>query len=195
MLLRRFARIAFAVKDLVEDVVVVAADEAAVVEREQEINHAARLGAAVDVIADEQQLRLRVARMDGPEQRGERRQHAVNVADDPAHDSCEYTAAYYMGGDRMATALKSAEVARRLKSLKGWKLVNGEIRKTYPFKNYFETMAFVNAVAWIAHGADHHPDMEVGYNKCTVRYSTHSVGGLSKDDFVSAAKVEALLAR
>ena len=93
----------------------------------------------------------------------------------------------------MATALKSADVAKRLKSLKGWELAGDEIRKTYAFKNYYETMAFVNGVAWIAHRADHHPDMEVGYNKCTVRYSTHSVGGLSPNDFDSAAQVEALL--
>ena len=93
----------------------------------------------------------------------------------------------------MATALKSEDVAKRLKSLKGWELAGKEIRKTYNFKNYYETMAFVNGVAWIAHRADHHPDMEVGYNKCTVRYSTHSVGGLSGNDFDAAAKVEALL--
>jgi 4a-hydroxytetrahydrobiopterin dehydratase len=93
----------------------------------------------------------------------------------------------------VATALKSEDVAKRLKSLKGWELAGGEIRKTYAFKNYYETMAFVNAVAWLAHRADHHPDMEVGYNKCTVRYSTHSVGGLSASDFASAAKVEELL--
>ena len=94
----------------------------------------------------------------------------------------------------MATALKSEDVAKRLKSLKGWELAGKEIRKTYNFKNYYETMAFVNAIAWLAHRADHHPDMEVGYNKCTVRYSTHSVGGLSENDFDAAAKVEALLA-
>ena len=92
----------------------------------------------------------------------------------------------------MAAALKSADVAKRLKSLKGWELAGSEIRKTYAFKNYYETMAFVNAVAWIAHAADHHPDLEVGYNKCRVRYSTHSVGGLSENDFICAAKVEAL---
>ncbi len=94
----------------------------------------------------------------------------------------------------MATALKSEEVAARLKSLNGWELTGGEIRKTYDFKNYYETVAFVNGVAWIAHQADHHPDLEVGYNKCTVRYSTHSVGGLSANDFDCATKVEALLA-
>ena len=93
----------------------------------------------------------------------------------------------------MATALNSDDVAARLKSLAGWELGGSEIRKAYAFQNYHETMAFVNAVAWIAHRADHHPDLEVGYNKCTVRYSTHSVGGLSESDFASAAKVEALL--
>jgi 4a-hydroxytetrahydrobiopterin dehydratase len=92
----------------------------------------------------------------------------------------------------MAKALEPDDVARRLQSLPGWELVNGEIRKTYKFADYYETMAFVNAIAYVAHKADHHPDLEVGYNKCTVRYSTHDVGGLSDADFVSAAKVDAL---
>ena len=69
----------------------------------------------------------------------------------------------------------------------------GEISKSFSFKNYYETMAFVNAVAWVANQQDHHPDMEVGYNKCTVRYSTHSVGGLSENDFISAARIDALM--
>jgi 4a-hydroxytetrahydrobiopterin dehydratase len=55
-------------------------------------------------------------------------------------------------------------------------------------------MAFVNAVAWIAHEQDHHPDLEVGYSRCRLRYSTHDVGGLSRNDFICAAKVDALLA-
>ncbi|HEV2292858.1 MAG TPA: 4a-hydroxytetrahydrobiopterin dehydratase [Tepidisphaeraceae bacterium] len=93
----------------------------------------------------------------------------------------------------MPTALKSEDVANRLKSLSGWELAGKEIRKTYHFTNYHETMAFVNAVAWIAHQTNHHPDLEVGYNKCVVRYSTHSVGGLSENDFDAAAKVEGLL--
>ena len=74
----------------------------------------------------------------------------------------------------------------------GWELVGGEITKTYRFADYHRTIAFVNAVAWVAHREDHHPDIEVGYNRCRVRYSTHSAGGLSANDFVSAAKVEAL---
>ena len=68
-----------------------------------------------------------------------------------------------------------------------------EISRTFSFKNYYQTMAFVNALAWIAHGEDHHPDIEVGYSRCHVRYSTHAIGGLSENDFICAAKIDALL--
>ena len=64
-----------------------------------------------------------------------------------------------------------------------------EIRYTYTFKNYYQTMAFVNVIAQIAHQQDHHPDLFVSYNRCTVTYSTHSVGGLSINDFICAAKI------
>src|SRR5205085_5047484 len=83
-----------------------------------------------------------------------------------------------------------------LGELSGWELsADGkEIVKTYKFANYYETMAFVNATAWVSHREDHHPDLEVGYNKCRVRYSTHSIGGVSENDLICAAKVDALLA-
>jgi 4a-hydroxytetrahydrobiopterin dehydratase len=68
------------------------------------------------------------------------------------------------------------------------------LSKAFQFKNYYETMAFVNAVAFIAHREDHHPDLEVGYKTCKVTYSTHDVGGLSENDFICAAKVNALVA-
>ena len=68
-----------------------------------------------------------------------------------------------------------------------------EISRTCSFKNYYQTMAFVNALAWVAHGEDHHPDIEVGYSRCHVRYSTHAIGGLSENDFICAAKIDALL--
>lgn len=67
------------------------------------------------------------------------------------------------------------------------------ITRTVAFGNYYETIAFVNAVAWIANSEDHHPDLEVSYNKCCVRFSTHSIGGLSDNDFICAAKLDALL--
>src|SRR5437764_7887789 len=75
-------------------------------------------------------------------------------------------------------ALTAEFASQMLAELPGWTRQGGAISKTYPFKNYYETMAFVNAVAWVSHREDHHPDMEVGYNKCKVTYSTHSVGGL-----------------
>lgn len=68
------------------------------------------------------------------------------------------------------------------------------ISRTFKFSNYYETIAFVNALAWIAHGDDHHPDLEVGYNRCVVRYTTHAVKGLSKNDFICAAKIDKLTA-
>jgi 4a-hydroxytetrahydrobiopterin dehydratase len=68
-----------------------------------------------------------------------------------------------------------------------------EISRTFRFGNYYQTMAFVNALAWIAHTEDHHPDIEAGYNRCHVRYSTHTIGGLSGNDFICAAKIDALL--
>ena len=83
-------------------------------------------------------------------------------------------------------------MAELLRQVPGWERAGGEISRSYKFKNYYETMAFVNAAAWVSHREDHHPDLEVGYNACRVRYSTHSVGGLSESDFASAAKVEAL---
>ena len=86
------------------------------------------------------------------------------------------------------------EVTRLLLGLPGYKadLLVGSISKTYEFKDFYETMAFVNAVAWIANQQDHHPDLTVGYGKAGVLFATHSVGGLSENDFICAAKVNAL---
>lgn len=91
--------------------------------------------------------------------------------------------------------LERAAVADLLAQVPGWALndAGNEISRTLRFKNYYETMAFVNALAWIAHREDHHPDIEVGYNRCRVRFSTHSVKGLSRNDFICAAKLNALL--
>ena len=83
---------------------------------------------------------------------------------------------------------------KMLGNLKGWRVEDGKLVKLYEFKNHYETMAFVNALAWISHRADHHPDLQVGYNKCRVEYSTHSIGDLSENDFACAAKSDALFA-
>lgn len=93
-------------------------------------------------------------------------------------------------------ALAPDEVARRMREVDGgWRAIDGAIERELRFANYHETIAFVNAIAWIAHRQDHHPDLRVGYDRCVVRWSTHSVGGLSINDFICAARVDALLAR
>ena len=85
-------------------------------------------------------------------------------------------------------------VATYLVALKDWNLIENDqaISKTFHFDNYYKTMAFVNALAFIAHREDHHPDLGVHYNRCHVRFSTHDVGGLSQNDFICAAKLEFL---
>ena len=88
--------------------------------------------------------------------------------------------------------LNAEQIRPMLKGLDGWALDGKAIAKTYKFKNYFETMAFVNAAAWVSHREDHHPDMMVGYNKCRVAYITHAINGLSENDFICAAKLDAL---
>jgi 4a-hydroxytetrahydrobiopterin dehydratase len=95
-------------------------------------------------------------------------------------------------------ALSPTEVVTRLITAPGWKL-SGDgndvaIEKTFTFANYHETMAFVNAVAFVAHTQDHHPDLSVHYGRCVVRFNTHDVGGISDSDFDCAAMVDALVA-
>jgi len=90
--------------------------------------------------------------------------------------------------------LADDEAATLLGQLDGWLRQGNLIGKTFRFKNYHETMAFVNATAWISHREDHHPDLVVGYSQCSVSYTTHAIGGLSENDFICAAKIDALFA-
>ena len=95
-------------------------------------------------------------------------------------------------------ALTATEVVAKLAQLEGWSLhgdgASVAIEKTCRFANYFETIAFVNAVAFVAHAEDHHPDLSVHYDRCVVRLNTHDVGGLSSSDFECATRFDALLA-
>ena len=81
-----------------------------------------------------------------------------------------------------------------LREIPDWDLTKSSsaITREFHFKDFHPTMAFVNAVAWIAHQTDHHPDLEVGYNRCKVCFSTHSIGGLSENDFICAARLNSL---
>jgi 4a-hydroxytetrahydrobiopterin dehydratase len=91
-------------------------------------------------------------------------------------------------------AMRPEEISARLAQVPGWRLHEGSIEKTYSFPDFHRTIAFVNALAWIANREDHHPDLAVSYSRCTVRFNTHSVNGISINDFICAAKVDALLA-
>ena len=94
--------------------------------------------------------------------------------------------------------LTPSQIVTALARLQGWTL-SGDgaavaIEKTFRFRNYHETMAFVNAVAFIAHARDHHPELRVLYDRCVVRFQTHDVQGISAADFDGAARVDGLLA-
>lgn len=92
-------------------------------------------------------------------------------------------------------ALGREEAQKLLRKLAlQWKLDEAatELKREFRFENFFRTMSFVNAVAHIANTEDHHPDLEVGYDYCRVRYSTHAINGLSENDFICAAKVDRL---
>ena len=91
-----------------------------------------------------------------------------------------------------APLLSVTELSQRLRGLPGWEYEDNRLTKTFRFADYYQTLAFVNAVAYIAHRQDHHPDLAVGYDYCNVTYSTHSIGGLSVNDFICAAKLDRL---
>ena len=102
--------------------------------------------------------------------------------------------------DRNRKALSATEIVTQLSKLNGeqalgWRLIDNALEKTYSFKNYHETIGFVNALAFIANLEDHHPDLLVSYSKCTVRFNTHDVNGITVSDFFCASKVDALLSQ
>lgn len=92
-------------------------------------------------------------------------------------------------------AMDRTAIDKHLTQVSDWQLNSNtkEISREFKFKNFYHTMAFVNAIAWVANQENHHPDLEVGYNRCLVRFTTHAIDGLSINDFICAAKVNALL--
>lgn len=97
------------------------------------------------------------------------------------------------GGVKPLTREEAMKLLEKLD--KSWELSPeaDEIECTFQFKNYYHTIAFVNALAYVSNIENHHPDLEVSYNRCVVRYSTHAIKGLSENDFICAAKADALI--
>lgn len=91
-------------------------------------------------------------------------------------------------------ALAPDALATALAGLPGWQISDGRMHKRFQFANHYEAQAFANAVMWVSHRQDHHPDLAVGYNTVGVTYWTHTVGGVTHNDLVCAAKLELLLA-
>lgn len=89
--------------------------------------------------------------------------------------------------------LSGHDLEHMLGHAEGWEVVDGELTKSFQFPDHYQAIAFVNAVAWISHREDHHPELTVGYDTVAVRYATHSIGGLSENDFICAAKADALV--
>jgi 4a-hydroxytetrahydrobiopterin dehydratase len=94
-------------------------------------------------------------------------------------------------------ALTATEIVKRLADLPGWQLsgdgVDLAIQKSFSFFDYYETISFVNALAFVANSLDHHPDLTVLYDRCVVRFRTHSLPGISDADFECAARTDALV--
>lgn len=96
------------------------------------------------------------------------------------------------GGEPLSTE-RIAQLGKELHPDWGVDTDGKRITRGFEFKNFYHTMAFVNALAWIANQQDHHPDLEVSYKRCIVHFTTHALGGLSENDFICAAKADALL--
>jgi 4a-hydroxytetrahydrobiopterin dehydratase len=90
--------------------------------------------------------------------------------------------------------LTEQEMKPYLSAFASWTHEGNFLSKSYSFPDHYQLMAFVNALAWISHRTNHHADVQYAYNHCTVRYTTHDVGGLTENDFICAAKVDILLA-
>jgi 4a-hydroxytetrahydrobiopterin dehydratase len=110
------------------------------------------------------------------------------------NDSCALGSKRCLPCEGGVPPLDDAAAAGLLATLPGWTRDGPCIARTFTFANHYEAMAFVNAVAWVSHREDHHPDLAVGYRDVRVSYSTHAIGGLSENDFICAAKIEKLLA-
>ncbi|MDQ6619696.1 MAG: 4a-hydroxytetrahydrobiopterin dehydratase [Pseudomonadota bacterium] len=96
-------------------------------------------------------------------------------------------------GSPGAARLPESAVRHALDALTGWTFSQDALQKTFTFADYAGTIAFVNAIAWIAQRLDHHPDLHVGFDRCLVVWTTHDAKGVTDNDCVAAARTELLL--
>jgi len=108
------------------------------------------------------------------------------------NESCDLTAKKCVPCEGGVQPLSQERIDELLKELDGWEYNNGKISRAFSFKDFYETVEFVNAIAWIANREGHHPDLEVSYNTCKAHFWTHAINGMSENDFICAAKIDAL---
>src|SRR6185503_10160116 len=110
------------------------------------------------------------------------------------NESCDLQSKHCLPCEAGVPSLTKEKIKTLLEKVKHWEInpENTIISRRYTFKNFYKTMSFVNAIAWIANQENHHPDLEVGYNYCLVKYTTHAMNGLTKNDFICAAKIDGL---
>ncbi|MCM8543156.1 MAG: 4a-hydroxytetrahydrobiopterin dehydratase [Lentisphaeraceae bacterium] len=89
--------------------------------------------------------------------------------------------------------MSESEISTMMSNFPEWEYKNGRVVRKWDFKNHYEAMAFINAVAWVSHKENHHPYITVGYRDVLVEYWTHAINGISENDFICAAKVNEIL--
>lgn len=104
----------------------------------------------------------------------------------------ELTTIRCVGCEGGIPALNKDEVKALMPQIPEWKVSEDgkSISRNFSFKDFYHTMAFVNALAFVANQENHHPDLEVGYNYCRIKFFTHAVNGLTQNDFICAAKID-----
>jgi len=90
-------------------------------------------------------------------------------------------------------ALSQDEIQQALRAVPEWQVTDGALRRTFQFTDFRESMSFVNLVAALAERAQHHPDIDIRYNKVLLALSTHDEGGITQKDFALASQIAAVL--
>ena len=111
------------------------------------------------------------------------------------NDFCDLTVRHCKPCEGGVAPMTREEAETALAEVPGWELAGDglSIRRRFEFKGFYRCMSFINAMAWIANRENHHPDFSAGYNYCEVTFTTHAIDGLSENDFICAAKINALL--
>lgn len=111
------------------------------------------------------------------------------------NDLCDLTDKHCVPCEGGVDSIDRTSAENMLADIPGWALsADGKmINRRFEFKGFLSTMSFINAMAWLVNRENHHPDFSVGYNYCDVGFTTHAIDGLSENDFICAAKVNALI--